>query len=324
MKKWTQRGWRFVPDALGILAVALSLVFLIPCAANAATRTASASQSAPPAATASADTVSTLAEILAEACRQDVAKFPDYLTEKNAAYFKQLTAQQQVALLRRLVLLQEPGRALLSNDANGRTILRCDTPSFTGEIHLGVPRIEQNLAFVPVLIKPDRQIDFGLVLTSGGWKLLSIGVLILDLQQLQPEWDAQEMADREEDALKAMYKISAAIETYRNAFEKLPESLAQLGPAPKEGISPDAAGLLDANLVSGRVSGYTFRYRTIPYGEDGKEMRFELSATPDEYGKTGKRSFFTNSTGRMRGGDKQGAAATAADPLLEESSSSSH
>jgi hypothetical protein len=324
-------GMRVLVPALTV-TLALGFALLTPHTAGAAIqRTNNAQQSATSAQQADksaqqsatpADAVSTLADILIAACRQDSAKFPDYLTAKNAIAFRQLSSQQQVALLRRLVLQQEAGRALLSTDANGRTVLRCDSPSFTVEIRLGIPRIEQNLAFVPVLIKPDRQIDFGLVMTSGGWKLLSIGVLMLDLQQLQPEWDAQEMADREDDAIKAMYKIAAAIDTYRNAFEKLPETLAQLGPAPKEGISPDAAGLLDAEIVSAHVGGYNFRYAIMPSGEQGKDSQFELSATPDAYGKSGKRSFFINGTGKLRGGDKNGAPATAADPVLEDASPS--
>jgi hypothetical protein len=304
--------------AVRVLAVAFAAAFLTLSASGVAPQAASPAQQA----AAVQDPVSILADMLTVACRQDVTKFPDYLMPNNAAYFRTLTAQQQVALLRRLVLLQGAGRALLSSDANGRTILRCETPSFSGEIRFGVPRTEQSLAFVPVLIKPDRQIDFGLIQTSGGWKLLSIGVLMLDLQQLQPEWDAQEMADREDDAIKAMYKISAAIETYRNAFAKLPDSLIRLGPAPKDEISPETAGLLDADMVSSHVGGYTFRYRIIPTGEEGKDLQYELSAVPDEYGKTGRRSFFINASGKLRGGDKAGAAATAADPPLEESSSS--
>jgi hypothetical protein len=318
----TRATWAKTPAlALAMRVACLVLVasFLTLGAHGAALQAASPAQQ--PAA-AVADPVSTLLEILAVACRQDAAKFPNYLTGKNGAFFKQLTAQQQVALLRRLVLLEGAGHPLLSTDATGHTLLRCESPSFTGEIRMGDPRVEQNLAFVPVLIKPDRQIDFGLVMTSNGWKLLSIGVLILDLQQLQPEWDAQEMADREDDAIKAMYKISAAIDTYRDAFKKLPETLAQLGPAPKDGISPDAAGLLDAEMVSAHFGGYTFNYRVLPPVEEGKDAQYELSAGPDEYSKSGRRSFFINASGKLRGADKMGAAATAADPIIEESSSS--
>jgi hypothetical protein len=264
------------------------------------------------------DPASALTGILTTACQQDTAKFPEYLTPKNATFYKQLTAAQQVAILRRLVLLDDPGRALLSTRADGTAELRCETRSVTRQIHIGAPRTDQNISFVPIDVKPDRQIDFGLLATKEGWKLLSIGVLMLDFAQLQPEWDAQDMADREEGAIEALHKICAAIDTYQKAFEKLPETLAQLGPAPKEGISPDAAGLLSAEMVAGTVEGYSVRYRVVPAGAGNVDTQFELAATPTEYGKGGKRSFYMSETGKLRGADKMGAPATAADPLIDE------
>jgi hypothetical protein len=264
------------------------------------------------------DPASVLTEILTAACQQDTAKFPEYLTPKNATFYRQLTATQQVAILRRLVLLDDPGRALLSARPDGSSELRCETKSVTRQIHVGAPRTDQNISFVPIDVKPDRQIDFGLLATKEGWKLLSIGVLMLDFAQLQPEWDAQDMADREGGAIEAMRKICTAIDTYQKAFEKLPETLAQLGPAPKEGISPDAAGLLSGELVAGTVEGYTLRYRVVPAGSGNVDTQFELAATPSEYGKGGKRSFYMSETGKLRGGDKLGAPATAADPLIDE------
>jgi hypothetical protein len=267
------------------------------------------------------DPVSTLAAILDTACRQDTAQFPNFLTTANANFYRQLKPAQQVAILRRLVLLDDAGRALLSTANDGSSILRCETPSVTRQIHLGTPRTDQNLSFVPIDVKPDRQIDFGLIATKDGWRLISLGVLMLDIAQLQPEWDAQDVEEREAGATAAMYKIWAAIDTYQKAFQKPPETLLQLGPAPKEGISPDAAGLLTAEMVSGTVAGYVFRYRTFPSGAGGVETQFELTAAPAEYGKTGKRSFFINASGKLRGSDKIGATATGADPLIDEGNS---
>jgi len=314
--------WRLA-NVVGLLAVTLSVALFAPISARAALQpTGTAQQSAAAHQSAVEDPSSTLTDLFAVACRQELTKFPEYLTTKNGTYFRQLAADRQIAIVRRIVLLENKGRPILSTQNDGTQVLRCDTESWTGEIHIGVARVDQNLAFVPVLIKPDRQIDFGMVMTSGGWKLMSIGILMLDFQQLQPEWDAEEMAAREEDAIRAMYKISAAIDTYRNAFEKLPDNLAQLGPAPKEGISPDAAGLLDADMVSAHVGGYNFRYRVVPAGEAGKDAQYELTAVPDGYGKSGKRSFFINGTGKLRAADKLGAPASAADPVIEASSES--
>ncbi len=74
---------------------------------------------------------------------------------------------------------------------------------------------------------------------------------------------------------------------------------------------------MDAELAAGAKSGYRFRYRIVPATGEGGEAAFELAATPVEYEKTGKRSFFLDTAGRLRGRDKQGAVATAADPILE-------
>ncbi len=285
----------------------------MPQAAKSAPAVAPLQQAAMP-----DDPGAALTGILTAACQHDTAKFPEYLTPKNAVFYKQLTTAQQVAILRRLVLLDDPGRALLSTRADGTSELRCETKSVTRQIHIGAPRTDQNISFVPIDVKPDRQIDFGLLATKEGWKLLSIGVLMLDFAQLQPEWDAQDMADREDVAIEALHKIRAAIDTYEKAFEKLPETLAQLGPAPKEGISPDAAGLLSAELVAGTVDGYALRYRVVPAGPGNVDTQFELAATPTEYGKGGKRSFYMSETGKLRGADKMGAPATAADPLIDE------
>jgi hypothetical protein len=226
-----------------------------------------------------------------------------------------------VAILRRLVLLDNAGRALLSTRADGTTEIRCETASTTRQIHIATPRTDQNISFVPIDVNPDRRINFGMIATKDGWKLISLGLIMLDFAQLQPEWDAQDMAAREDGAIQAMQKICAAIDTYRKAFEKLPDSLAQLGPAPKEGISPEAAGLLKEDLISGTLEGYTLRYRVLPAGAGGAETQFELVATPTEYGKTGKRSFFMNDRLKLRGADKSGAPATAADPLIDETGS---
>ena len=310
-------------NSFGSRVIALGfagLIFLAinPIAAPAKHQAAKSAPAAAPQTSVPDDPVSALTGILSVACRQDTAKFPEYLTTNNATFYKQLTPAQQVAILRRLVILDDPGRALLSNRADGTTEIRCETPSTTRQIHISKPRTDQNISFVPIDVKPDRQVDFGLLATKDGWKLLSVGVLMLDFAQLQPQWDAQDMADREEVATSALHKICAAIDTYQKAFEKLPDTLAQLGPAPKEGISPDAAGLLTDDLITGTVEGYAIRYRVVPSGTGGEDTQFELVATPTEYGKTGKRSFFMNATGKLRGADKAGAAATVSDPLIDE------
>jgi hypothetical protein len=219
-----------------------------------------------------------------------------------------------------MVQLEDSGQPLLSTDTNGRTVLRCDTPSVVADIRLGAARIDENFAFVSVDLNKLRSVDFGLLRTATGWKLFSVGLLVLDVPQLTAQWEQQEMDAREQSAIDALRNIAQALDTYEQAFQKLPDSLLQLGAAAKaDGISPDHAGLLEAPLANSQVSGYAVRYRIVPSSDIDKPPVFEIAATPEQYGKTGVRSFFLDSTGKLRGGDKKGAPATIADPIINSS-----
>ena len=277
----------------------------------------------------SSNPATALSEGLGAACRQDEAHFARYLTADNAAAFRELTVAQRTALMKRLILLEEPGRPLLSSDAAGRTVLRCEASSVSAEMRFGDARVRENLAFIPVEARGEtrgageagRRVDFGMVREGGGWKFLSVGLLLLDLPALARQWAQQaensEIEAQEAAAIAALRKIAEAILTYRRAFGRMPETLAQLGPSPKGGISPDAAGLLDAELAAGSKGGYVFRSVILSPSEEATEPRFNLAATPAQYSKTGRRSFFLDASGVLRGGDKQGTVATAQDPRIE-------
>lgn len=257
-----------------------------------------------------------LTSALVAVCRHQEAQFSRYLTAENAAAFRELPTAQRVAVMKRLVVIDEPGRPLLSDDAQGRTVLRCETRATTAELRLGPERIRENLAFVPVEAG-GRRTEFGMVREGGGWRMISLGLLLLNLPELAKQWAAQELEARESAAIATLRKLAEAVKTYHRAYGRLPEQLAQLGPAPKEGVSPDSAQLVDAGLAEGKSVGYMFRYRIVPPADRGAETGFELAAVPAEYGKSGRRSFFLDSSGTLRGGDKQGAAATSADPRIE-------
>jgi len=275
-----------------------------------------------------------LSEALMAACRQNDELFARYLTADNAAVFRQLLATTRAALMKRFVLLEASGRPLLSNDPQGHTVVRCETPGVTAEMRFGETQLRENLAFIPVEVRVPgeapgtpqsgteaRRIRFGLVREGGSWKMLSVGLLLLDLPALARQWEDSKLEAGEAEAIAALRKIADAVGSYRRAFGKLPETLAQLGPPAKEGISPEAAGLLDPELAAGKKGGYLFRYR--PLARTAREEAakddsgFELAAVPAEHGRTGRRSFLLDSGGALRGADKQGALATSTDPRIE-------
>jgi hypothetical protein len=265
----------------------------------------------------------TLSEALSAACRQDSDAFAKYLTSDNAAAFKTLPGGQRTAMMKRFVLLEDAGRPLITTGANGQSMLRCETPAISTEMRFGAVRVRENLAFVPMEIpfpgEPSRTITFGLVREGGNWKLISVGLALLDIPSMANQWEQADLDENEANAIAELRILATALETYRNAYGKLPETLATLGPAPPNGISPEAAGLIDAQLASGDKDGYTVRYNINPAGdlprEDAdKAETFSLASTPDTYGKTGRRSFFLDSTGTLRAADKQGAVAVSTDP----------
>jgi hypothetical protein len=257
-----------------------------------------------------------LSAALTAACRADQPHFANYLTPENASAFRALPEEQRAAFLARFSLTDEAGKTLVSTDAQNHTVLRCEAPQVTVEFRFGDVRTSENLAFVPVTVAGSDPTEFGLVRESGGWRLLSLGLVLLDIPQLSKQWAQTRASSQEDAALAALNALKEAVETYRRAFGKLPESLAQLGPAPKDEISPDQASLVDEHLAAGSGGGYHFRYRIVPAAEQNDE-KFELAAMPDDYGKTGRRSFFLDMDGTLHGADRHGSVAAASDPLIE-------
>jgi type II secretory pathway pseudopilin PulG len=275
---------------------------------------------------ANANPETALSDALSAACRQDSPAFANSLTAENATAFRALPGAQRTAMMKRFVLLEEPGRPLLSTSSNGQKIVRCESPSFTTEMRLGETRVRENLAFVPMEIpitgENPRKITFGLVREGGNWKLLSVGLIMLDVPAMAKQWEQADLEAGEDAAIADLRAVAAALDTYRRAYGNLPDTLAVLGPAPPNGVSPEAASLLDADLAAGSKDGYTIRYSIKPAAgsppeEDAnKAETFSLASSPKEYGKTGRRSFFLDSTGILRGADKQGSVATTTDPRI--------
>jgi hypothetical protein len=266
-----------------------------------------------------------LSSALAAACSQNQAEFTRFLTVRNKESFTRMTPAARVALMKRFVLLNEPGKATISANPSGRPTVRCETPAATTEMQIGGAEIHDNVAFLPMELHDvtdstgasARQVNMGLVREEGEWKLLSLGVLLLDLPALEVEWDESEIEATEKDALESLKTVASAIDSYRNKFLHLPASLANLASPARGKPSVEGAGLLDADLAKGAKNGYTFRYVIAGASDLGAPAKYELSATPLRYGRTGRRSFFRDSNGGLHAADRQGAVGSATDPKVE-------
>lgn len=291
------------PAGVAIPALILLIAMLAPVASRAQSDQAAA------------DPAGALTAAFTAACRANETDFANYLTADNAVAFRALPAAERTAFLRRFALADQPGKPLLSEDAQNHPVLRCESSGVTVEFRFGDARTRENLSFVPVAVTDGQKTEFGLVRERGGWRLLSLGLVLLDIPELSQQWAAQELTAREDGAMATLNTLSDALQKYLRVFGNLPETLAKLGPAPKDQISPDLASLVDADLAAGRSGGYDFRYRIAP-GPDGNDTKFELTASPIDYGKVGIRSFFMDIDGKIHGADKHGALATSDDPIV--------
>jgi hypothetical protein len=288
------------------------------CAPAVFAQSQTQSQSQPAAAPPSAaqDSASALTAALSAACRQNSSDFANYLTNANAAAFKSLSEHDQLSLMERFVLLDTKGRPLLATTTDGRTLLRCEAADASQGFTFSAPEAHDNLAYISVAISSGESIRFGLVREDSNWKLLSIGLLLIDIPQLQKEWAAQSLKENEQAVIDLLHGLQQAVIRYQDAFGRLPDTLSQLGPTEKgQGISPSAAGFVDSDIASGAKDGYEFRYRlNTPAGSD--TPAFEIAAVPQQYGKSGQRSFLLDEHGHIHAADHRGAVATLDDPLI--------
>ncbi|HKW63527.1 MAG TPA: hypothetical protein VJN89_13345 [Candidatus Acidoferrum sp.] len=279
----------------------------------------------PASAAASTGPGSALSRALAAACVQSQVEFARFLTFRNKESFFRMTPAARVALMKRFVLLDEPGKAAVSANPSGRPIVRCETPGGTVEMQIGGADMRDNMAFLPLELHETtdsagasaRQINMGLVREEGEWKLLSLGVLLLDLPALEAEWDESEIEATETEALESLKTIASAVDSYRNNYPHLPESLSNLASPARGKPSAETAGLLDADLAKGTKDGYVFRYVIVGANDVGAPAKYELSATPLRYGQTGRRSFFRDSKGVVHAADRRGAVGSETDPKAE-------
>jgi hypothetical protein len=64
-------------------------------------------------------------------------------------------------------------------------------------------------------------------------------------------------------------------------------------------------------------NGYAIRYVIVGASTLGAPAKYEVAATPLQYGRTGLRSFFRDSKGGLHAADRQGAVGSESDPKVE-------
>src|SRR5271170_6975280 len=238
-----------------------------------------------------------LSQTLSAACSQSQIEFAKFLTARNKEAFARMTPAARIALMKRFVLLSQPGTASTTLNPSGRPTVRCETPDGAAEIQIGGADQQDNLAFLPVELRDATdlagsdvvRVNMGLIREDNQWKLLSLGLVLLDLPALEVEWNSAEMSANETEALETLKQVAEAIEMYRRTYTRLPESLAKLAPPQVSSANPqsnplkntppkpsaDAADLLDADLAAGKKDGYAYRYAILGASSLGAVAQYE-------------------------------------------------
>jgi hypothetical protein len=303
--------------------VALLLPLLLAAAVAAYTQEPAASTKSNPMA-APLGPAAALRDALAAACSHSEKEFSSFFTAGNREAFSRMTPSARVSLMKRFVLLEDQGQSSVMANPAGRPVVRCQTPIGAAEMQIGGADVRENLAFLPLELRDAADptgnvlhIRIGMVRESGEWKILSLGLLLLDLPSLEAEWDAAEIGPNEQKALQTLKALAAAVESYRQTYTKLPESLGVLGPPLHGAANSQAAGLIGSDVANGMRNGYSFRYVITTASTSGAQARYELAAAPSTYGRGGRRSFFRDADGKYHGADHQGAVGSSADPNID-------
>jgi hypothetical protein len=307
------------------------LIIGLLCGSSSSFAFAQPGPASSPAPSAAADPALVLRDTLMAACSQNVPEFTHALTLRNAEAFARMTPAARSTLLKRFVLLDKPGQPNAEQTAPGVLLVHCKTTEITTEMEIGKPELRENIAYLPLSVREassnddsaDHKVTMGLVREGGQWKLLSLGLLLLDLPSLEEEWDRAEMKANEQSALASLQKLAEAVESYRKTYTRLPDTMKALGPSADKTSKPEHAGLIESDLVDGRKDGYIFRYVIVGANTSGAPAKYELAAIPGEYGRSGMRSFFRDSNGAVHAADHQGAVGSSVDPSVDAPESSS-
>jgi type IV pilus assembly protein PilA len=120
--------------------------------------------------------------------------------------------------------------------------------------------------------------------------LIVISIILIIAAIAIPKMNTQLMAAHEMAAIRQIGSIHQAETQYYSQFGQYAGELTQLGPATSGGAAgPQAADLLPSVLANGHNSGYSFAVSLTPTG-------YAVTAVPEKYGNTGRRTFYSDQT----------------------------
>jgi type IV pilus assembly protein PilA len=156
----------------------------------------------------------------------------------------------------------------------------------------------QQQYYAPVPAKSSNTALIVILLAVGAVVLVPIVLIVAAIAI--PNLLRARIAANEASAVRSVRVINTAAVTYQAQFNHYPEGLASMG-SPVAGVSPEyGAGLIDNTLASGKKSGYVFQYQGIDTKHSGTLDDYEVTACPQVMGSSGRRCFYSDSSGVIR------------------------
>jgi len=119
--------------------------------------------------------------------------------------------------------------------------------------------------------------------------LIVIAIIMIIVGIAAPQYNKTMMNARETGAMGAIRTIHQMETQYYSQFGKYAQSLTELGPPASGAAGPAASGLISEDLAEGKKGGYLFTLQAVPLG-------YTLTAVPEAFGSTGRRSFYSDQT----------------------------
>jgi type IV pilus assembly protein PilA len=122
--------------------------------------------------------------------------------------------------------------------------------------------------------------------------LIVIAIILIIAAIAVPKMNNQMMAAHEMAAIRQITTIHQAETQYYSQFGKY-GALNELGPPPSGAAGPSAADLIPKILADGKNSGYIFTVQ-------GTATGYAVTAVPETFNSTGRRTFFSDQTLQIR------------------------
>lgn len=125
-------------------------------------------------------------------------------------------------------------------------------------------------------------------------ELLIVVAIILILAAIAaPKLNQNRMHAQETATIREIQTIHTAQTQYYSQYGRYATSLAELGPPAGGAEGPSASNLIPGELAKGNHSGYKFIMQGGPNG-------YTISAVPETFGNTGRRTFFSDQSNVIR------------------------